>query len=307
MWGPFFLALYLWVLLGFSRLVTTSERRMSQTITWDCDTRYRQWGAGLVTADSGGDRDRSPSQVRQPPDPGLVANLCARRWEIARSGDRQIERPQGIVKCNCCQWCDLDLQMAREGTARPDKQSVHKSSPRTLISDQRSLISNPAIVERRSVISEKREWSRRSELGLLFADALIDGVLIVNQMRATHTIFHCTCTSIDRWSPDLYDNLSQHWHLHSCASWVTDWPAWLADWLLDRSRRVPGSATPEWCKPVTLTYVLVLSPIWRSLSLSPSLWLWPIWHYAKWRWPFACQSIDKCCQLWATHGHVDRD
>jgi len=100
--------------------------------------------------------------------------------------------------------------MAREGTARPDKQSVHKSSPRTLISDQRSLISNPAIVERRSVISEKREWSRRSELGLLFADALIDGVLIVNQMRATHTIFHCTCTSIDRWCPDLYDNLSQH-------------------------------------------------------------------------------------------------
>jgi len=100
--------------------------------------------------------------------------------------------------------------MAREGTARPDKQSVHKSSPRTLISDQRSLISNPAIVERRSVSSEKREWSRRSELGLLFADALIDGVLIVNQMRATHTIFHCTCTSIDRWSPDLYDNLSQH-------------------------------------------------------------------------------------------------
>lgn len=164
--------------------------------------------------------------------------------------------------------------MAREGTARPDKQSVHKSSPRTLISDQRSLISNPAIVERRSVSSEKREWSRRSELGLLFADALIDGVLIVNQMRATHTIFHCTCTSIDRWSPDLYDNLSQHWHLHSCASWVTDWPAWLADWLLDRSRRVsaPGSATPEWCKPVTLTYVLVLSPIWRSLSLSLPLY-----------------------------------
>jgi len=74
-----------------------------------------------------------------------------------RSRDRQIERPQGIVKCNCCQWCDLDLQMAREGTARPDKQSVHKSSPRTLISDQRSLISNPAIVERRSVSSEKRE------------------------------------------------------------------------------------------------------------------------------------------------------
>jgi len=41
----------------------------------------------------------------------------------------------------------------------------------------------------------------RSGLGLLFADALIDGVLIVNQMRATHTIFHCTCTvqSIAGW------------------------------------------------------------------------------------------------------------
>jgi len=55
----------------------------------------------------------------------------------------------------------------------------------------------------------------RSGLGLLFADALIDGVLIVNQMRATHTIFHCTCTvqSIAGWiagtgTPDLYDNLS---------------------------------------------------------------------------------------------------
>lgn len=54
--------------------------------------------------------------------------------------------------------------------------------------------------------------------GLLFADALIDGVLIVNQMRATHTIFHCTCIAIDRsmdgwmdgWMTDLYDNLSQH-------------------------------------------------------------------------------------------------
>jgi len=161
--GPLFLSLgFLW---GFSGpgLVTTSERRMSQTITWDCNTRDRRQGTGVPAPapDSGGDRDRSPSQVSRPPDLGFVANLCARRWEIARSVDLQIGRsrdPKALSNVTVandviwiCKWPER---------GRPDKQSVHKSSPRSPITDHWSPIS-----DHRSVISEKREWSGECGVG----------------------------------------------------------------------------------------------------------------------------------------------
>lgn len=68
--------------------------------------------------------------------------------------------------------------------------------------------------------------------------------------------------SPNRWitrSLWLYDNdnLSQHWHLHSCASWVTDglWiscqrTAWPSDWLFD-------SCVPPHQLPVSRYHLLL--------------------------------------------------
>lgn len=108
--------------LSLSAHVTTSERRMSQTITWDCNTRDNRQDTGAWSLELGawrleagvlelgvfGKLRRLDIQTKAAIKTGrqcssnissirlhFVANLCKR--------DREIKRPQGIVKCNCCQ------------------------------------------------------------------------------------------------------------------------------------------------------------------------------------------------------------
>jgi len=175
------------------------------------------------------------------------------------------------------------------------------------------------IIDHRSAITD--QWSVKSGSGVEnaeWAEATVRWCLDwwrlnrQSNARYTHNFplhLHCAIDRrLDRWN----------WNPRSVRQLVTtltfafvrilsDGLANLTDWLIAwQGLRLQGagcpdlgSATPEWCKAVTLTYVLVLSPIRRSLSA--------FGFYAKWRWPFACQSLDKCCQLWATHGHVDHD
>lgn len=234
--------------------------------------------------------------------------------------------PKALSNVTRWQWCDLDLQMACGG-----KQSVHKSSAPIdrSANDQR---------ERAQIAREGPRWGNGIEgtaarlCGMLWRGYCvhwcIDWWRLNRQSNARYTFASIDPSAmwVDRigfvtTTTTTTTTCQLGWHLHSCASCRP--LDRLTDCLTALAGRPASNPTPlsivslavitPWRGSVTLTYVLsrlVLSCLGEARRCNAVLHWRRDWiFYAKWRWQFACQSLDKCCQLWSDSmtDHVDHD